>query len=146
METYVPMTIADAHNFSAVMMQSIILVLSAEFTVVFAYLAGLYYFVSKSRLPLRLFAHGFVIFMIVFFWVMLTIEFAVIESYLEHRDYALEAGTIVRETDPSAARTAARGPLVGVLIGSAHLAQVITIGALTYIAFFFDWSNPEGAK
>ena len=145
METYIPLTIADAHNFSAVIVQSKTLILTAEFTLVSAYLAGMYFFISKTRMPLRVFAHGFAIFMVIYFWVLLTIEFAVIESYLEHRDIALEAGTITRDTESSLVRQTARGTGVAVLEWGAHIAHLVTIGALSYLAFFFDWSKPVDA-
>jgi len=145
METYIPLTIAEAHNFSAVIVQSITLILTAEFTLVSAYLAGLYFFISKTRMPLRVFAHGFAIFMVIYFWILLTMEFAVIESYLEHRDLALEAGTITREGEASLAREASRGAFVAALAWGTHLAHLVTIGALSYLAFFFDWSKPVDA-
>jgi hypothetical protein len=141
MDSYVPLTIAEEFQFWELATQTTTAMLAVEGSFVFAYLAALYYFVGRSSLSLRLFAHAAISVLIGYFWFMHYAHQWEIQAFLEHRQLAIDAGTIVLAPGYAAAETYTVVEFGNWVIGVVHVGL---FAGLTYLAFWHDWSKPEG--
>jgi len=143
MENHVPITFAEATTFGTILAQTFVMFLTAELTIVFAYLAALYFFIHKTRMVMRVFAHVVVLIGIIYIWSAFLYNFGLGGGVREQVRVSIELGVIAASDSSFAHHTDDFGRFFFVIL---NLIQLILVIGLSYIAFFFDWSKPEGVK
>jgi len=142
-DQYFYLTFPDEMAFWTALMESVTGLLVAEFSLVFAYIAGLFFFIRRTRRPLRWFVHCGVLMLMGYFWFMFYVHYSMGDAFLEHRALAVERGTTFLSDSFVAKHTSI---LIAFAMWLIHLAQALAVFGLTYLAFWFDWSKPEGGK
>ena len=140
---YVPMTAAEAVTFASISSQTLAIMLAAEMTLIFGYLAGLHFFLRRARMPLRIFSHGLLLLALVYFWLAFVFNFGLNEYVGSHVALSIEHG-VLNEADRAFMESAdAFGRVFAWVM---NVVQFLVMVGLTYLAFFFDLSKPEDAK
>jgi len=147
METQVYLTAADAEIF-IVANQALGSLMAVTMTLVFGYLAGLYFFLHKTGIIVRLFAHTMVLIALLYVWVGFSGTIASGNFITEQFVEAVQAGVIsqagLQHYQNAGLGAAASGytPVMWLT----NIVAVFLVVALTYLAFFFNWRAHEGGK
>jgi len=143
MENYVPMTTADGAMFASVTSQTMAVILAAELTVIFGYLAGLHFFIHRARMPLRVFAHVLLLLALGYFWLSFAFQFGLNYFVGSSMEMSLSMGVMMNTEDDFAAKARTFMPLFEWIM---YGIQFFVVIGVTYLAFFFDWHLPEKSK
>ena len=143
MENYIPMTVAEGVSFASLTSQTMAVILAAEMTMVFAYLAGLYLFIRQARLPLRVFTHILVLMALGYFWLSFAFQLALNGFVGSNMDMSVALGVIAETGDGF---TGGANTYLPVFEWLMHLIQLFVVVGVTYLAFFFDWAKPVASK
>jgi len=147
METQVYLTAADAEIFITTN-QALGSLMAVTMTLVFGYLAGLYFFLNKTGIVVRLFAHVMVLIALVYVWAGFSGTIATGNFVMDQFVEAVQAGVIsqtgLEHYQNSGLGAAASGytPVMWLT----NIVAVFLVVALTYLAFFFNWRAHEDGK
>ncbi len=123
--------------------QAIVMILTAEFSLLFAYVAGTHFFLHSARLPLRIYAFVGIVVIVISLWVMLWAQLEAYVIYMALWDMADQAGRSMQYDGMSLSGANA---ILEILIWAFHIVHLSALAGLTYLTFIFDWSQPERAK
>jgi hypothetical protein len=117
--------------------QTRMLLWGTEFTLIFAYLAALYFFLRYTSVGFRLFTFTIFAMTISFMWIGFAGTDIGSERYFQARSYAIDQGMLPPYWTNAAA------PYIGKLLTTAsflgHTLHAIGIIGAFYITFFYHW-------
>lgn len=114
-----------------------VLLWGTEFTLIFAYLAALYFFLRHTLIGFRVFTFTIFAKTISFMWIGFAGTDIGSERYFQARTYAIDQGILPPHWSNAAAPYISKLPATASFLGHARHALAI-IGAF-YIAFFYHW-------
>lgn len=147
MESQVYLTAADAEIF-IIANQALGSLIAVTISLVFGYMAGLYFFVRKTRMVVRLFAHIIVLISLLYVWAGFTGTIASGNFIADQFRESMEAG-VISETGAQNYEGAGFGLASDgytPMLWLTNIVGVFLIVALTYLAFFFNWRAQEDHK
>jgi len=143
MENYVPMTMAEGAMFASTTSQTMAVILAAELTVIFGYLAGLHFFIHKARMPLRIFAHVLSLLVLSYFWMSFLFQFNLNQYVGDSLERSIALGVVMDNADQFSEQAVVFMALFEWIM---HAIQLFVMVGVTYLAFFFDWSQAKEAS
>jgi len=145
MEHQVYLTAADAEIF-IVANQALATLMAVTITLVFGYLAGLYFFLKQTGVVVRLFAHIMVLVALLYLWMGFSGTIAIASFVADQFLEAIQAGAIsptgLEHYSNVGVRFAGQGGYTPVL-WLTNVVAVFLVVTLTYLAFFFNWRAHE---
>ena len=123
--------------------EAIVMILTAEFSLLFAYVAGMNFFLHSARLPLRIYAFVGIVIVVISLWLMLWAQLEAFNFYLALWGMADEAG---RSMQYEGLSLSAAEAMLEVLIWAFHVVHLSALFGLMYLTFIFNWSQSEAAK
>ena len=117
--------------------QTRMLLWGTEFTLIFAYLAAVYFFLRHTSIGFRLFTFVIFAMTISFMWIGFAGTDIGSERYFQARSYAIDQGILPPYWSNAAA------PYISTLLATAsflgHVLHAIAIIGAFYITFFYHW-------
>lgn len=142
MEPAIPATVAEAIDM-VVVNQTLSQHMAVQITMVFGYLVGLYLFLRQTRMAIRLFAHTIFLIALAYNWLGINGTYDVGDFLYQQMLDSIEAGVISGSGLSYFDYGEAPYKYARWVTFAVELFLVVT---LTYLAFFFDWGEPEDAE
>ena len=117
--------------------QTRMLLWGTEFTLIFGYLAALYFFLRHCSFGFKVFTFAIFILTIAFMWIGFAGTDIGSVRYFEARAHSIDEGLLPGYWSNDSA------PIIGTLLFTAsllgHLLHAIAVAGAFYITFFYDW-------
>ncbi len=147
MEGQVYLTAADV-EILIVANQALGSLMAVTMTLVFGYLAGLYFFLNKTGIIVRLFAHIMVLISLLYMWTGFSGTIASGNFITDQFVEAVQAG-VISQTGLEHFQNAGLGAAASgytPIMWLTNIVAIFLVVTLTYLAFFFNWRAHEDRK
>jgi len=137
------LAVGESLEFLTVSVQTIVLLLTAEMTLVFGYSIAVYSVLRTSPILFRLGAFISISLLMVFFWLSFSYQIEVFQGFVNQRQLSLDAGVIVEVTENSSARMREGIRLLGMII---NVINASVLFGLFYFSFLMKTAKPKAAE
>ena len=134
------LTVGESLEFLTVSVQTIVLLLTAEMTLVFGYSIAVYSVLRTSPVLFRLGAFVSISLLMVFFWLSISYQMEVFQGFVDQRQLSVDAGVIIDLTENSSARMREGIRLLAMII------NVINASVLFGLFYFSFLMKPAKSK
>lgn len=108
-----------------------------EFTLIFAYIAALYFFLRHTTVAFRSFTFAIFVLIMSFMWIGFAGTDIGSERYLEARTYSIDQGLLPPHWSNAAAGRV--GSLLFAASALGHLLHGIAVAGCFYVTYFYRW-------
>lgn len=111
--------------------------LTTEFTLIFGYLAALYFFLRHTTVGLRIFTFAILVLMLMFMWIGFIGTDVAFERYLQARVHSVQEGLLPPYWSGDTSES------IGLLVSGAsvlgHIWHGVAVAGCFYATFFYRW-------
>jgi len=137
------LTVGESLEFLTVSVQTIVLLLTAEMTLVFGYSIAVYSVLRTSPTLFRLGAFISISLLMVFFWMSVSYQMQVFHGFVDQRQLSVDAGIIIEVVENTGERMREGLRLLGMII---NVINASVLFGLFYFSFLMKPAKPKAAK
>lgn len=137
------MSEADLVMIGFIGIQTRMIIWTTEFTLIFGYLAALYFFLRHTAFPFRLFAFTMFVLLIFFFWSGFAGTDVAFARYIEARSALIAEGRLPAYWTDESSRNIRTLIAIASVLG--NLLHTVAVTGGLYLTFFYRWRT-RGAR